>query len=297
MGGRAVAVLGRVGASAAVVVGGLGVALGLALVLALGVALGPGLAPAAAAPADACAAPMAETDVRVVVVVDPGDGGPMSTTCLVVPRGTTGMQVLARRAAMLGVAVPRYASSGLLCAIDGYPSSGCGERGGAGFRYWAYFSGTSGDWSYGKGNPFTRRVVDGDIEGWRFVEGAGNGTDPPPRLDPSPSLFPVQSTASSGPTSSAGSSAGSSTGSAAGAAPSGSPSGNVADGVVTGGDAPVSSDAAAGRPVVGDAVSIEVAGAPVVASTSSRPWVPVVIVVLVMVGLAGGAVVRSRTRA
>jgi hypothetical protein len=44
-------------------------------------------------------------------------------------------------------------------------------------------------------------------------------------------------------------------------------------------------------------VSVEVAGAPVVASTSSRPWLPVVVVALVVAALAGGAVVRSRTRA
>ncbi|MBU3700594.1 MAG: hypothetical protein FGM58_00920 [Acidimicrobiia bacterium] len=279
----------RVGAVAAAFLGGLG--------LALTVALGPGLVPAGAAPVEGCAAPMAESDVRVVVVVDPGDGGPTSVACLVVPRGTTGSQVLARRAAMLGAAAPRYGSSGLLCAIDGYPSSGCGERGGTGFRYWANFSGTSGDWRYGNYNPFTRRVADGDIEGWRFVEGVGNGTDPPPRVDPSPSLFPARSSAPPEPTSSVDPSVGA-TGSAAGASgtPSVGSSTVVADGVVVGGDAPVSSGDAARRSIAGDAVSVEVEGAPVVASTSSRPWVPVVVVALVVVALAGGAVVRSRTR-
>ena len=291
MGVWSAAVVIRVGAAAAAVLSGLG--------LALTITLGPGLVPAAAAPVDGCAAPMAETDVRVVVVVDPGDGGPTSSACLVVPRGTTGSQVLARRAAMLGTAVPRYASSGLLCAIDGYPSSGCGERGGTGFRYWAYFSGTSGDWRYGNFNPFTRRVVDGDIEGWRFVEGAGNGTDPPPRLDPSPSMFPARSSAPPEPTASVGPSDGAVAGSAAGVngTPSTGSSTVVGDGAVVGGDAPVSSDDATRRPVVGDSVSVEVAGAPVVASTSSRPWLPVVVVALVVAALAGGAVVRSRTRA
>lgn len=286
----AVGVVMRVGAAVAAILVGLG--------LVVTVALGPGLAPAVAAMVDDCAAPMAETDVRVVVVIDPGDGGPTSTACLVVPRGTTGSQILARRAAMLGAAVPRYASSGLLCAIDGYPSSGCGERGGSGFRYWAYFSGSSGDWRYGANNPFTRRVADGDIEGWRFVEGAGNGTDPPPRLDPSPSLFPGRSSVPSEPPSSVGPSVGTAPGSSTGVngTPSAGSSTVGADGAVVGGDAPSSSDDTSRRPIIDDAMSVEVAGAPVVASASSRPWVPLIVMALMVVTLAGGAVVRSRTR-
>ena len=101
-----------------------------------------------------------------------------------------GGQLLAERAAALGAARPRYADSGLLCGIDGFPDSGCGERTGDGYRYWAYFSGTSGSWVYGGGNPFIRRLADGDIEGWRFVVGTGTGQDPPPRITPSAGLFP-----------------------------------------------------------------------------------------------------------
>ncbi len=85
----------------------------------------------------------------------------------------------------LGWRAPRYADSGLLCGIDGAPASGCGERTADGYRYWAYFSGTSGSWVYGSGNPFIRRLADGDIEGWRFVDGTGTGQDPPPRITPS----------------------------------------------------------------------------------------------------------------
>jgi len=44
---------------------------------------------------------------------------------------------------------------------------------------------------YGNINPFTRRLSDGDIEGWRYVQGVGNGQDPPPRIGPSRSLFPA----------------------------------------------------------------------------------------------------------
>jgi hypothetical protein len=155
-----------------------------------GVVPGGGSAVAPAEAATRCGGPVAEGQIRVAIVVDPGPGaGGPSATCLVVARGTTGSQLLAERAAALGVARPRYADSGLLCAFDGYPATGCGERTADGYRYWAYFSGTSGSWVYGSGNPFLRRLADGDVEGWRFVDGTGTGQDPPPRLSPS-GLFP-----------------------------------------------------------------------------------------------------------
>ena len=141
--------------------------------------------------ADSCGDPVPSGSVRVVMVVDPGEAsaGP-SSVCLVVPAGTTGSQLLARRAAELGMSSPRYAGSGLLCAIDGFPGTGCGDRTSGGFAYWAYFNGTSGAWNYGSYNPFIRRIADGDIEGWRYVSGTGGAQDPPPRIAPSRSLFP-----------------------------------------------------------------------------------------------------------
>jgi hypothetical protein len=163
------------------------------VVTAIGALTPPGgsIAPAPAAAATLCGGPVSDGQVRVVVVVDDGGAQGARATCLVVPRGTTGSQLLAERAAALGVSRPRYADSGLLCAIDGFPASGCGEATAGGYRYWAYFSGTSGSWLYGGGNPFIRRIADGDIEGWRFVEGTGTGADPPPRLAPSSGLFPA----------------------------------------------------------------------------------------------------------
>jgi len=144
------------------------------------------------ASASSCSGPMTDGEIRVVLVVDSSDlGGGASATCLVVPAGTTGSQLLARRGSELGTGSPRYGSSGLLCAIDGLPTTGCGDRSSGGFEYWAYFNGSSGSWAYGNINPFTRRLSDGDIEGWRYVQGAGNGQDPPPRIGPSRSLFPA----------------------------------------------------------------------------------------------------------
>jgi hypothetical protein len=167
-----------------------------ALVLVAGVlGAGVGVLAVEAAPASAaerCGSTLPAGQVRVVVVVDPGTGGSPGATCLVVPEGTTGSQLLAYRADLFpGVQRPRYAESGLLCAIDGYPAEGCGDRTSGGYLYWSYWSGTSGSWVYGQGNPFVRRVRDGDIEGWRFVDGSGSGSDPFPRVSPSPTLFPA----------------------------------------------------------------------------------------------------------
>jgi hypothetical protein len=145
------------------------------------------------AEASSCSGPVPDGEIRVVIVVDAVDfGGGSSATCLVVPTGTTGSQLLARRSAELGTGSARYGSSGLLCAIDGMPATGCGDHNAGGFDYWGYFSAPSGSWAYGNINPFTRRLSDGDIEGWRYVRGGkGSAQDPPPRIAPSQSLFPA----------------------------------------------------------------------------------------------------------
>ena len=145
------------------------------------------------ASASSCSGPIREGEIRVVLVVDSSDlGGSSSATCLVVPAGTTGSQLLARRGNELGTGSPRYGSSGLLCAIDGLPATGCGDRNSGGYGYWAYFFDDGGNWDYGSNNPFSKRLVDGAIEGWRFVVGGcGCGLDPSPRIGPSRSLFPA----------------------------------------------------------------------------------------------------------
>ena len=145
------------------------------------------------ASAASCSGPISDGEIRVVLVVDSSDlGGSSSATCLVVPAGTTGSQLLARRGNELGIGSPRYGSSGLLCAIDGLPATGCGDRNSGGYGYWAYFFDGGGNWTYGSNNPFSKRLTDGAIEGWRFVVGGcGCGLDPSPRIGPSRSLFPA----------------------------------------------------------------------------------------------------------
>lgn len=151
---------------------------GLWVTLAVVVALVAGPALVAPSITGDCAA--AAGEIRVSVVVDAGAGGP-SEVCVAVSSGATGADVLAERARVLGTPPPRWDGSGLLCAIDGVPETGCGERHADGYRYWSYWNGDAGSWTYSPIGPATKRVKPGAVEGWHFVDGAGNPTDPPPR--------------------------------------------------------------------------------------------------------------------
>ena len=90
--------------------------------------------------------PIAAGQIRVVMVVDPGETGPRGpmATCLVVAAGTSGSKILAQRAAELGLPSPRYAGSGLLCGLDGFPATACPVNNGGSFAFWAYFNGSGG---------------------------------------------------------------------------------------------------------------------------------------------------------
>ena len=137
-------------------------------------------------------------DVVVPVVVDDGSSDDTGqVTCVPVPAGSTGAQVLAARAKLLRTPAPRYALSGLLCAIDGYPATGCGQQTGSHYAYWAYFHGGSA-WSYASDGPSEWQVSPGDVEGWRFEpDGTATPADPPPRA---PSAAAVLCPASTGTT-------------------------------------------------------------------------------------------------
>lgn len=244
---------------------------------------------AAPASASTCDGPIGDGEIRVSIVVDSDSTG-MSTDCLVVPSGTTGSQLLARRAAALGRSAPRYAQSGLLCAIDGFPASGCGDRSSGGFAYWAYFNGTSGSWVYGTYNPFIRRLSDGDVEGWRFVGSGGDAGDPPPRTSP-PRLGPVvRATVPSAAT---------------GAAPVATPGavpGSV--GPSSANDTPdvIASDTVTASTMVplaatdpGESVDGALVSASHGSGGSVTTWVMLAVVALVVLALAAGAFVRARS--
>ena len=150
-------------------------------------AVAPAVAPSLGGVACAEAATASDGSWRVAVAVDPGAlGGSAETICVTVPAGASGADVLAARASALGRPQPRYASNGLLCALDGQPATGCGERVDGAYRYWAYFLGSDAGWSYAGTGPALRRAATGLTEGWHFVAGAGNASDPAPRAASSP---------------------------------------------------------------------------------------------------------------
>jgi hypothetical protein len=120
--------------------------------------------------------------VHVAVVVDHGAGAAVSAVCVPASERDNGAIVLATRAAQLGVPQPRYNESGLLCAIDGTPATGCGESHNGKYAYWSYWHGANGQWTYADNGPATSRVHADVIEGWRWEpDGAASPNDPPPR--------------------------------------------------------------------------------------------------------------------
>jgi hypothetical protein len=119
----------------------------------------------------------------VPVVVDFGDlpnAPALSAVCVPVADASNGAVVLAERAKQLGKPAPRYNASGLLCAIDGLPAEGCGQKTADGYAYWSYWHGDTNGWTYSSTGPGGWRARSTTTEGWRFSVGAGNPTDPKP---------------------------------------------------------------------------------------------------------------------
>lgn len=121
-------------------------------------------------------------DIIVPVVVDfGGPAGKLLVSCVLARAGATGADVLQSQARLIGYPTPRYADSGLLCAIDGYPTAGCGTESGGHYSYWAYWHGGA-RWLYANDGPGEWTVSRGDVEGWRFEpDGSASPADPPPR--------------------------------------------------------------------------------------------------------------------
>ena len=139
------------------------------------------------------AAPCAFAPASVAVVVDFGDGSPVSAVCVAAQSSDNGAAVLAARAQALGTPAPRFDSSGFVCGIDGYPETGCGEQTGSTYAYWSYWHGDrAGDgsdgssvWDYSNVGAGGSRIHSDVAEGWRFQpHGAGNPSDPPPNGSP-----------------------------------------------------------------------------------------------------------------
>ncbi len=137
------------------------------------------------------------------LVVDFGtfSGGPnpaVQTFCEPYTPNMTGADLLA---AAVGTSNLRWASSGLLCGIEGFPAApACGATAGNGYQYWAYWHGGSA-WSYAQDGPATHRLSAGAVDGWHFVHGIASASDPAPDSPSTgPCPAPTPTTAASGPT-------------------------------------------------------------------------------------------------
>jgi hypothetical protein len=158
-----------------------------AMVIAAGAAaLGPA-GPDALVPFKAATVAAADS-VYVALVVDLGQGYGGSprvvSGCVRVPPGKSGYDALTAFTQQMNWAPPSYNNAGLLCTIDGYPQSGCGQVVASGYDYWSYWHGDPGTWTYSSEGA-SRTMQTGDVEGWRFENpGHGNPTDPPPAAAP-----------------------------------------------------------------------------------------------------------------
>jgi hypothetical protein len=154
-------------------------------------------------------------DVYVAVVVDFGSGSSKSTISRCVPVASNAHDADALASAV-GSDNVAYNNSGLLCAIDNYPSNGvqnCGQSVGNGdYDYWSYWHGSSGTWVYANNGPAEQSVASpgDDVLGLKFqMNEPDTPSDPPPSVAPvyaqicnsSTEIPPVQS--SSGPGSTA----------------------------------------------------------------------------------------------
>ena len=124
-------------------------------------------------------------EVTVAFVLDFGGSSSNQVVgCVTVPSTDSRYDALAAFISQENLAPAVYAPSGLLCSINGIPSSGCGQTVAGGYIYWSYFTGGSTGWVYSSTGAFGN-VTHGDVEGWRFQDpGTGRPNDPPPRTAP-----------------------------------------------------------------------------------------------------------------
>ncbi len=133
-------------------------------------------------------------DARVGLAIDFGDKlyadtPPATTSQCLVPSGN-GLDLLKAAGHTI-----RLSNSSLLCAIDGYPANGCGVHNpDQTYDYWSYWYKKDQAWFYSGIGPGGRTPGDGDVEGWHFVRGGGNPTDPPPGVDPTTVCPPLTTT-------------------------------------------------------------------------------------------------------
>lgn len=122
----------------------------------------------------------AADQAHVGLIIDFGDQlyaqAPPSTTdqCVAGP-GSTGLTLLIKG----GHTYRPGTDPSFVCAIDGYPATGCGVHNADGtYDFWSYWRGGS-SWTY-SGVGANRTLADGQVDGWHFVRGHALASDPPP---------------------------------------------------------------------------------------------------------------------
>lgn len=255
-------------------------------------------------------------EVGVAFVLDFG-GTPADLVvgCVSVPASDNRYQALSAFTASRNMVAPTYASSGLLCSINGTPASGCGQTVAGGYVYWSYFTGGTGTWTYASTGAFAT-VTPGDVEGWRFQDpGSGRPNDPPPRSPaqyaaicpptPTTTTVPATTTGTGASTPTTGTSTtttptGGPAGPAAGGgshpatpAPGATPTSTVAGNGTADPPGPAGATAASGPSTT--APTVGVASVTRHAAPGSGPW-PAVAGGLLVAGLALAAWLRWRTR-
>ena len=115
------------------------------------------------------------TGITVVVDLTAFDGG-VQVRCAPQPVAT-GFDAL-KRAGFTYQGTVRF--PGLLCRIDGEPSSDPCQGAPPPNAYWAYWHAPrGGDWTYSTSGAGSRKPPPGSVEGWAFGDEAQPGIDPP----------------------------------------------------------------------------------------------------------------------
>jgi hypothetical protein len=258
----------------------------------------------------ACASAAGTNPVGLVIDFGNLDGrvAHVSRDCVSFGSGGTGFDLLKADGHTF-----RINAAGLVCAIDGYPSpdAGCGQHTASGYRYWSFWHAEANDpgvWQYASFGPASHRPGAGSVEGWHYVEGAGNPSDPPPgasALSPCPAGPPATSApttvpAAPPPAGGAANSGGSPGGSPAGASAADSTSSSVDDAqeAIRAGAELDQSGATTGGASDGSDQNALGPDAPVSTGAGTGSGVPVAVILvgLAIVALGTVAVVRSRSR-
>jgi hypothetical protein len=248
----------------------------------------------------ALAGPVAAGTATICVpLVISRTGQPTVEQSLRVPAGTDGLAALQRDHAV-------RQDNGLVCAIDGYPATGCTSVTPTGDVYWAYWHRAPGaaHWTYSQVGAGSSTVEPGVAEGWSWQTGNSEAAVPPPDVDvarmcPAASAHPTPTPSPTHPRPA------SPAASAPPAAPTAAPRAAAATPGSPRATPPTTHPARSARSARSAAASSTPFPSPsagrhsrLVAAQRSNPgggipWLPIAIGVVVA-GLAGGAIARSR---